>query len=195
MKHDKHAKELALIRSRIEDTRAVIAKLKQNEQEHLVGSAAGNQASIKAIDDLRRAERELADLLVAEPIAIARVQEDEARAAALAAKVKARQFIYQRIDDAQELRRLLQAAQACYDAYMEKGRTLLNLLPPTGHGAFSQAENLLGRSRAMPELPKMFFELIPNAASFLPSPKYSMPLEQSERLVWAQFLDETEKAA
>jgi hypothetical protein len=30
------------------------------------------------------------------------------------------------------------------------------VLLPTGHGAFSQAENVMGRSRVMPELPQFF---------------------------------------
>jgi hypothetical protein len=194
--HDKHARELALIQERIAATQAVIASLKKHEQEHQVASAAGDQAAIKAIDELRRATNELTDLEVALPIALARVQEDEKRAAVAAAKVRAREIILERIEDAIEIRRLKEAYDAACAAFTAKGQELIGLMPPTGHNAFSVAEQTIGNARLMVELPATVFKLVPNCASFMPSAKYSTSLEQSERLYWQAFLTEQgDKAA
>jgi hypothetical protein len=194
--YNKHAKELALIRDRIADTQEVIAALRRHEQEYVVASAAGDGTAISKVNDLRRAERELADLLVAEPLAAERVAADERRAAVAAARVRAREVIRERIEDAIEIRRLKEAFDARCSEFTRKGQELISLLPPQGHNSFSVAEQTIGNSRLMVELPATVFRLVPNCASFMPSAKYSTSLEQSERLYWQAFLNEQgDKAA
>jgi hypothetical protein len=194
--HNKHAKELALIQERIADTQEVIAALRRHEQEYVVASAAGDGTAISKVNDLRRAERELADLMVAEPIALQRVQQDERRAQEAGAKVRAREIILERIATAAEIRRVRDLYDGLCAKFTSQGQDLISLLPPQGHGAFSVAQQIVGDVRLMSEIPATVFKLVPNTLSFMPSAKYSTSLEQSERLYWQAFLTEqAEKAA
>jgi hypothetical protein len=94
--HKKHVAELDLIRARIKAVCGIIADIKPHKDVLVVAAAAGDNAAIKKLDQLRAAEAELADLIVVEPIAAAAVEADEQQARKAAEQIRGRQLIAER---------------------------------------------------------------------------------------------------
>jgi hypothetical protein len=165
-----------------------------------MAASQGDRTEIAALDTLRRemleAVQERDDLQAAEKLAVAALDQAENAEHQALIDAKVRQLVQERIDAAVQIRRLRDAYDAACEAFLSKGRELVGLRPPQGLSSFSVSEQLIGRSRLLVEVPRTVLDLIPAALGFMPSAKFAAKsLEESERMLTAQFLNDGEKAA
>ena len=175
--HKKHVAELELIRQRIETVRAIVADIGDKRDGLILAAAAGDGKAIKALDQLRAAEYELADLVTVEPIAAAAVEADERDAKVEKERQAADKLKRERIAVADRIDGLGRDLLAAILEHQTLGEPLLSLSAATG---MSQYEEIRGTARLLAALMPLVRKLQPNAVL----PEKQMPMGRSERTLW-----------
>jgi hypothetical protein len=175
---NKHIQELEFVRSRLRDTAGVIAGIKPRLDDLIIESAAGEKSAIKEMDTLRRAEQEHADLLLAEPLVVKKVQDDE-HAVQLEIDQRNRETIQRaRITVAAEIDRLGGALLAELNEFDRLGGA--RELSQASNGGMTAFIEQRGDMRVLSALRPLIRKLQPNAVL----PDKQTKLEDSERILW-----------